>query len=103
VIRRGGTPAVRLLATPLRQTPHGVDPIHAASLPVHAPRRSPAWYQHLNPIRPFRDLYVHRQLLVQSARRDVEARYRGHGGSDAVRAQPFDAIELLLARWWLEP
>jgi len=26
-----------------------------------------------------------------------------HGGSDAVRAEPFDAIELRLARWWLEP
>ena len=26
-----------------------------------------------------------------------------YGGSDAVRAEPFDAIELHLARWWLEP
>ena len=26
-----------------------------------------------------------------------------HGGDDKVRAEPFDAIELRLARWWLEP
>lgn len=26
-----------------------------------------------------------------------------HGGSDVVRAEPFDAVELALARWWLEP
>lgn len=25
-----------------------------------------------------------------------------HAGSDVVRAEPFDAIELALARWWLE-
>ncbi len=26
-----------------------------------------------------------------------------HGGTVAVRAEPFDAVELHLARWWLEP
>jgi len=26
-----------------------------------------------------------------------------HAGTDMVRAEPFDAIELRLARWWLEP
>jgi len=26
-----------------------------------------------------------------------------HGGSERVRAEPFDAIELELPRWWLEP
>jgi hypothetical protein len=26
-----------------------------------------------------------------------------HGGGDVVRAEPFDAVELALARWWLEP
>ena len=26
-----------------------------------------------------------------------------HGGADTVRAEPFDAVELRLARWWLEP
>jgi len=26
-----------------------------------------------------------------------------HGGTDVVRAEPFDAIDLRLARWWLEP
>jgi Uma2 family endonuclease len=26
-----------------------------------------------------------------------------HGGSGAARAEPFDAVELLLARWWLDP
>jgi hypothetical protein len=26
-----------------------------------------------------------------------------HGGEEIVRAEPFDAIELHLARWWLEP
>jgi len=26
-----------------------------------------------------------------------------HGGTGAVRAEPFDAVELHLARWWLEP
>jgi hypothetical protein len=26
-----------------------------------------------------------------------------HGGTDVVRAEPFDAVELRLARWWLEP
>ena len=25
-----------------------------------------------------------------------------HGGAEAVRAEPFDAVELRLARWWLE-
>ena len=25
-----------------------------------------------------------------------------HGGTDTVRAEPFEAVELLLARWWLE-
>ena len=35
------------------------------------------WYRHLNPLRPFRDLYVHRELLRQFIRREVEARYRG--------------------------
>ncbi|HEV7734857.1 MAG TPA: ABC transporter permease [Candidatus Binatia bacterium] len=35
------------------------------------------WYRFLNPLRPFRDLYAHRELLVQFVRREVEARYRG--------------------------
>lgn len=35
------------------------------------------WYRFLHPLRPFRDLYTHRELLVQFARREVEARYRG--------------------------
>ena len=26
-----------------------------------------------------------------------------HGGSEVVRAEPFDAIEVRLTRWWLEP
>jgi Uma2 family endonuclease len=26
-----------------------------------------------------------------------------HGGHDVVRVEPFDAVELHLARWWLEP
>ena len=26
-----------------------------------------------------------------------------HGGDDRVRAEPFDAIELDIVRWWLEP
>jgi Uma2 family endonuclease len=26
-----------------------------------------------------------------------------HGGSESVRAEPFAAVELDLARWWLEP
>jgi Uma2 family endonuclease len=26
-----------------------------------------------------------------------------HGGSERVRAEPFEAIELDIARWWLEP
>jgi Uma2 family endonuclease len=26
-----------------------------------------------------------------------------HAGSERVRAEPFDAVELELARWWLEP
>ena len=26
-----------------------------------------------------------------------------HGGSERVRAEPFEAVELELARWWLEP
>jgi hypothetical protein len=25
-----------------------------------------------------------------------------HGGNDRVRAEPFDAIALEIARWWLE-
>ena len=25
-----------------------------------------------------------------------------HGGTDVVRAEPFDAVDLQLARWWLE-
>ena len=26
-----------------------------------------------------------------------------HAGTDGVRAEPFDALELQLERWWLEP
>jgi Uma2 family endonuclease len=26
-----------------------------------------------------------------------------HGGSERVRAEPFEAVELEIARWWLEP
>jgi Uma2 family endonuclease len=26
-----------------------------------------------------------------------------HAGDDVVRAEPFQAVELALARWWLEP
>ena len=26
-----------------------------------------------------------------------------HAGAECVRAEPFDAVELRLARWWLEP
>jgi Uma2 family endonuclease len=26
-----------------------------------------------------------------------------HGGMEVVRAEPFEAVELRLARWWLEP
>lgn len=26
-----------------------------------------------------------------------------HAGSDPIRAEPFDAIEIALARWWLSP
>jgi Uma2 family endonuclease len=26
-----------------------------------------------------------------------------HGGVDRVRAEPFDAVELQMSRWWLEP
>jgi lipopolysaccharide transport system permease protein len=35
------------------------------------------WYRFLNPIRPFHDLYAHRELLRQIVRREIEARYRG--------------------------
>lgn len=35
------------------------------------------WYRFLNPLRPFRDLYAHRELLRQFVRREIEARYRG--------------------------
>jgi lipopolysaccharide transport system permease protein len=35
------------------------------------------WYRFLNPARPFRDFYAHRELLRQFAWREVEARYRG--------------------------
>jgi lipopolysaccharide transport system permease protein len=35
------------------------------------------WYRFLNPLRPFRDLWTHRELLGQFVRREVEARYRG--------------------------
>jgi hypothetical protein len=26
-----------------------------------------------------------------------------HGGDDRVRAEPFEAVELEIVRWWLEP
>ena len=35
------------------------------------------WYRFLNPLRPLRDLYTHRELLAQFVRREIEARYRG--------------------------
>lgn len=35
------------------------------------------WYRFLNPTRPFRDLWAHRELLRQFVRREIEARYRG--------------------------
>jgi homopolymeric O-antigen transport system permease protein len=45
--------------------------------PVVRGGRRAAWYRFLNPLRPFRDLYVHRELVAQFVRRDIEARYRG--------------------------
>jgi Uma2 family endonuclease len=26
-----------------------------------------------------------------------------HGGAETVRAEPFDALDLEMSRWWLEP
>jgi Uma2 family endonuclease len=26
-----------------------------------------------------------------------------HAGEERIRAQPFDAVELELSRWWIEP
>lgn len=44
-----------------------------------------------------------RTLEVYRLESDRWAVASTHGASDAVRAEPFDAVELQLARWWLEP
>ena len=35
------------------------------------------WYRYLNPVGPFYNLYLHRDLLRQFVRREIEGRYRG--------------------------
>jgi lipopolysaccharide transport system permease protein len=35
------------------------------------------WYRYLNPMGPFYNLYLHRDLLRQFTRREIEGRYRG--------------------------
>ena len=44
---------------------------------VRSSRFTAPWYRYLNPFAPLHDLYLHRDLLSQFVRREVEGRYRG--------------------------
>jgi len=43
-----------------------------------------------------------RTLEVYHLERDRWVVASTHGGSERVRPEPFDAVELDIARWWLE-
>jgi lipopolysaccharide transport system permease protein len=44
---------------------------------IRSSATSVRWYRYLNPVGPFYSLYLHRDLLRQFTRRDIEGRYRG--------------------------
>lgn len=44
---------------------------------IRSSATSVRWYRYLNPVGPFYNLYLHRDLLRQFTRRDIEGRYRG--------------------------
>ena len=58
----------------------------------------------MNPARKratYADLLQVPERFILEAQRWVVA--STHGGSGAIRAEPFAAVELNLGRWWLEP
>jgi lipopolysaccharide transport system permease protein len=77
-------------STARRRLAHAADavlfwrPLVRHALALHAPvpemRAAQAfarWYEHLNPAGLLYNLYLHRHLLRQLTRRDIESRYRG--------------------------
>ena len=44
---------------------------------IRSSATSVRWYRYLNPVGPFYNLYLHRNLLLQFTRREIEGRYRG--------------------------
>jgi len=51
--------------------------LYVASTGVRSSNVSVRWYRYLNPIGLLYNLYLHRDLLRQFVRREIEARYRG--------------------------
>jgi lipopolysaccharide transport system permease protein len=51
--------------------------VYAGTEGMWSSATSVRWYRYLNPVGPFYNLYLHRNLLGQFVRRDIEGRYRG--------------------------
>jgi lipopolysaccharide transport system permease protein len=51
--------------------------VYAPSLGLRSWATSVRWYRYLNPVGPFYNLYLNRDLLRQFTRREIEGRYRG--------------------------
>ena len=51
--------------------------LYATSQGMRSSNLSIRWYRYLNPVGPFYNLYLHRDLLGQFVRREIEGRYRG--------------------------
>ncbi len=51
--------------------------MYAMSTPVRSSQEGVRWYRYLNPVGPFYNLLLHRDLLGQFVRREIQGRYRG--------------------------
>ncbi len=51
--------------------------LYVASSGMRSSNTGVRWYRYLNPVGPFYNLYLHRDLLRQFVRREIEARYKG--------------------------
>jgi lipopolysaccharide transport system permease protein len=51
--------------------------LYVSTLGMRSSTTSVRWYRYLNPVGPFYNLYLHRNLLRQFTRREIEGRYRG--------------------------
>ncbi len=51
--------------------------VYTPSTGVRSSATAVRWYRYLNPVGPFYNLYLNRELLRQFSRREIEGRYRG--------------------------